>query len=297
MGSALCLLCSLAFPSTPVGTRKQAALCAPGPGFSVRRHLRTARGDIRQRKESQVHLHRHHHSRQQMDRIRPRKTFRPATGCTAESLIGYDSTAKAPGRIRRRQLRSCDLCERRWMAGQRSLTMTSTGLADQKAPYAANRFLYSVIGQDSIYSGLSRCSRAAALDCGAGRSCSPVTQAGQTAKFTSSPSPSTETPSRPHSPRTSCVCETPALCAALQAVVQQNRPSARSRRLHQGRHLPRIHWIDPRIAVSRKEEDRRIFRPRLHVLVRRILQNVRISPSHSPPTHTPSSTVRPISNI
>ena len=58
--------------------------------------------------------------------------------------------------------------------------------------------------------------------------------------------------------------------AALEAVMEQERPSARGRRLHEGCHLARVQRVDARVAVAGEEHDGRIGRARLDVLIGRI---------------------------
>ncbi len=63
--------------------------------------------------------------------------------------------------------------------------------------------------------------------------------------------------------------------AAREAVVKQYGPTAGGCRLQQCRHLARMQGIDARIAVAREKHDGRIIGARLHVLIGRVLVEIR----------------------
>lgn len=73
----------------------------------------------------------------------------PATGYIAEYLIGYDAEQKRLVEFDANNFSAATYSsEEGWKGGV--LTMTSPVSRNEKAPYAANRFVYSIAGGDSF---------------------------------------------------------------------------------------------------------------------------------------------------
>lgn len=73
----------------------------------------------------------------------------PATGYLAKYLIGYDPQQKRLVEFDANNFGAATyLSEEGWQKGV--LTMTTPISQDAKAPYVANRFVYSVLGKDSF---------------------------------------------------------------------------------------------------------------------------------------------------
>ena len=147
MGSALFLLCSFAFTSNLSAQENKSPSALPAEGF---RFTGTwdCEGTIR---NTQLH----------------KATFtgatilggkwlelteqdvQPATGYLAKYLIGYDSQQKHLVEFDANNFGAWTyVSEDGWQ--NNVLTMTSPISQDPKAPYAANRFRYSIIGQDTF---------------------------------------------------------------------------------------------------------------------------------------------------
>ena len=147
MGSALCLLCYLAFTSNLSAQENKPLSALPAQGFQFdgtwdcegalgngKVHKSTFTGTvILDGKWLEL----------------TEKDIQPATGYTAKYLIGYDSQQKHLVEFDANNFGAAIFAsEDGWQ--NNVLTMTSPVSQDQKAPYAANRFLYSVIGQDTF---------------------------------------------------------------------------------------------------------------------------------------------------
>jgi hypothetical protein len=77
------------------------------------------------------------------------RDVQPATGYIAEYLIGYDADQKHLVEFDANNFGAAVYTsEQGWIANV--LTMTSAISQDAKAPYAANRFLYTVTGPDTF---------------------------------------------------------------------------------------------------------------------------------------------------
>src|SRR5436305_719572 len=61
----------------------------------------------------------------------------------------------------------------------------------------------------------------------------------------------------------------------VQFVMQKDGPGTARLRLHQRRHLAGVQWVDARVRVAGIEHDGGILYPGLHVLIRRVLDDVR----------------------
>ena len=73
----------------------------------------------------------------------------PATGYVAKYLIGYDSQARQIVEFDANNFGAATYSSvEGWRAGV--LTMTSAVSTDSKVPYAANRFIYTTVGQDTF---------------------------------------------------------------------------------------------------------------------------------------------------
>jgi hypothetical protein len=146
IGSALFLLCSLAFTATlPAQEKPLVAIPADGFQFTGTWDCEGAFGNGKVHKSiftGAVIL-----DGKWLELTE--KDVQPATGYLAKYLIGYDSQQKHLVEFDANNFgASTYVSEDGWQNSV--LTLTSSISQDAKTPYVANRFLYSVTGQDTF---------------------------------------------------------------------------------------------------------------------------------------------------